>query len=124
MPLSERDGSGLTFPGRGEIWLVNLDPTVGAEIKKTRPALVVSNDINNRYAETITVLPISDKGHKVYPFEVAVSGKQTGLTKESKIRSQQIRTVDKIRLVKVLGSLPLGLWPNIEEALRIHLQLS
>lgn len=57
---------------RGQVWLVNLDPTVGAEIKKKRPAVIISNDLNNTYADTVTLLPMSDKGKKVYPFEVFI----------------------------------------------------
>ena len=106
---------------RGDIWLVRLDPTVGSEIKKTRPAVIISNDINNYYAPLVTVLPISDKGDKVYPFEVALSHGGAGLSKPSKIRCQQIRTVDKTRLVKRLGSVAKELLPDIEEALKNHL---
>jgi len=111
----------VAYPRRGEIWLVNLNPTIGFEIKKTRPALVISNDINNEYAGTVTVLPISDKGDKVYPFEVAISTGDMALTKSSKIKCQQIRTVDKSRLAKFLGAIHKDLFPQIEEALRIHL---
>ena len=111
----------MTYPRRGDIWLVNLDPTIGSEIKKTRPALVISNDINNEYAGAVTVLPISDRGNKVYPFEVAVSSEDATLTKASKIKCQQIRTVDKSRLAKFLGAIHKDLFSQIQEALRIHL---
>ena len=109
------------FPRRGDIWLVRLDPAVGSEIRKTRPAAVISNDINNRYAGTVTVLPISDRGEKTYPFEVAVPTAGTGLSKPSKIRCQQVRTVDATRLVKFVGSLDPDLVLLAEEALKIHL---
>lgn len=111
----------VAYPRRGEIWLVNLNPTIGSEIRKTRPALIISNDINNEYAGTITVLPISDRGNKVYPFEVAVSSESAALTKPSKIKCQQIRTIDKSRLAKFLGDIDKDLFPQIEEALKIHL---
>ena len=110
-----------SVPKRGEIWLVRLDPAVGSEIKKTRPALIISNDINNQYATLVTVLPISDKGAKVYPFEIAVSEGNTGLSKPSKIKCQQIRTIDKERLVKRLGTVTKGHLPDIEDALKLHL---
>ena len=111
----------IEIPVRGQIWLVNLNPAIGSEIKKTRPALVISNDINNQYAETVTILPISDKGAKVYPFEIAVSEENAGLSKPSKIKCQQIRTVDKERLVRRLGALTKRHLPDIEDALKLHL---
>ena len=108
---------------RGEIWLVNLDPAIGAEIKKTRPAVMISNNLNNQYASTVTVLPVSDKGEKVYPFEVALPA-GAGLTKESKVRCQQIRTIDKIRLVKLLGRLEEEPLCQIQGALLFHLGIN
>ncbi len=106
---------------RGEIWLVRLDPTVGSEIKKTRPALIISNNTNNQYAPLVTVLPITDRGPKVYPFEVSISGEGTGLSKLSKIKCQQVRTIDKERLIKHLGRVDRSFYLATEEALRIHL---
>ena len=114
----------ISFPKRGEIWLVRLDPAVGSEIKKTRPALIISNDINNQHASLATVLPISDKGAKVYPFEVAISEGISGLSKPSKIKCQQIRTIDKERLVKKLGTVEKELMLDIEEALKLHLAMT
>ncbi len=108
---------------RGEIWLVNLDPAIGAEIKKTRPAVVISNNLNNEHASTVTVLPISDKGKKVYPFEAALAP-QAGLVKDSKVKCQQIRTIDKSRLVKPLGRLEKNQIQQIDQALMIHLGMS
>lgn len=107
---------------RGQIWLVNLDPTVGAEIKKTRPAIVISNNVSNQYAGTITVLPVTDQGEKIYPFEVPLRG-GAGLTKESKIKCQQIRTIDKSRLIKLLGKIESSDLNKIKEAVLIHLGL-
>ena len=108
-------------PLRGQIWLVNFDPTIGAEIKKTRPALIISNDINNRFAQTVTVIPISDKGEKVYPFEVHLRSKVSGLSKESKLRCQQIRTIDRSRLLKSLGTVTDEEMQEAKNALLIHL---
>ena len=85
----------MDFPKRGEIWLVSLEPIVGHEIGKTRPALVISNDRNNQFAETITVLPITSKTEKIYPFETFISKEDTKLPKDSKVKSNQIRTIDK-----------------------------
>ena len=114
----------IRYPQRGEIWLVNLDPTIGAEIKKIRPALIISNDRNNQYALTVTIIPITDHGQKVYPFHVALPIPSPGLTKDSKIKCEHIRTVDKIRLVKFLGSVSSEILEQTEQALSIHLGIN
>jgi mRNA interferase MazF len=113
----------MTVLHRGDVWLVNLDPTVGAEIKKTRPALIISNDIANQCSSTVTILPVTDRGDKVYPFEVEVPPEQGGLTKPSKIKCQQIRTVDRSRLVRFLGVVPDSTIHAAERALCLHLGL-
>jgi mRNA interferase MazF len=86
------------FPRRGEIYWANLDPTIGSEIAKTRPVLIVSNDINNQYAATVSILPITSSTSKVFPFEVKVVPSESGLNKNSKIKANQIRTIDKRRI--------------------------
>ena len=113
----------MTSIHRGDIWLVNLDPTVGAEIKKTRPAVVISNDIANQYAATVTVLSVTGHGEKVFPVEVEIPLKTGGLAKPFKIKCQQIRTVDKLRLVRFLGVLPDHTVNAAEKALCLHLAL-
>jgi mRNA interferase MazF len=109
---------------RGYIYLAALDPVVGNEIAKTRPVAVISNDINNEFSGTITVLPITSKNlRKIYPFEVYF-GKGTGnLPKNSKVKADQIRTLDKSRLVKLIGELGVKEIKAIEKALKIHLEL-
>jgi mRNA interferase MazF len=109
------------FAKRAEIWLVRLDPTEGSEIKKTRPALIVSNDANNRFAGTVTVLPITDRGEKIFPFEAALPLIGAGLSKPSKVKCQQVRTIDKARLIKRMGEARPDTILQIEEALKIHL---
>ena len=109
------------FPQRGEIYLVCLDPTVGSEINKTRPALIISNDINNKLAQTVTILPITSGTEKIYPFETFLSSKESGLPKDSKVKCNQIRTIDKKRLVKSLGKVSEEKLKEIESALLIHL---
>lgn len=111
----------IEFPKRGEIYLVCLDPTVGSEINKTRPALIISNDINNRIAQTITVIPITSSREKIYPFETLLSPQESGLPKNSKVKCNQIRTIDKKRLVKPLGKVSLKKLKEIENSLLIHL---
>ncbi len=111
------------YPKRGEIYWANLDPTLGSEIAKTRPVLIVSNNINNQYAATVTVLPITSSTSRVYPYEVMVSPTESGLKNESKIKANQIRTIDKRRIGKQLGSLPMTKMEGINQAILIHLAM-
>ena len=83
---------------RFEVYLVNLDPTVGREMKKTRPCLIVSPDDMNRYISTVIVAPMTTKGQS-YPTRIACRFQG----KEGQIVLDQLRTIDKIRLVKLLG---------------------
>ena len=119
--LPWRNGYKMDFPQRGEIWLVSLEPIIGHEIGKTRPALVISNDRNNQYAETVTVLPITSKTEKLYPFETFLPKKNTNLPLDSKIKSNQIRTIDKKRLIKLLGKIPEEELKEVKQAILIHL---
>jgi len=114
----------MDFPKRGQIWFVLLDPVVGHEIRKTRPALVISNDRNNQFADTVTVLPITSKTEKIYPFEILLSKEETHLPKDSKVKCNQIRTVDKKRLVNLVGALSAERLKEIKEALLIHLGIT
>ena len=112
------------FPRYGDIYEVNLDPVVGSETGKHRLALVVSNDISNEYSQTITVLPVTGQpAQKQYPFEVLIPKGIAGLTVDSRAKANQIRTVDKRRLVSFRGSLPSQYLPQVETALKIHLNL-
>jgi len=98
---------------RGFVYPVNLDPTIGAEINKVSPAIVVSNDINNQCAETITVVPITTgRLDKIYPFEVFIPKGVANLDKDSKAKVNQIRIIDKKRIVSELGKLPGDLIKN------------
>ena len=83
---------------RGEIYFAALDPTVGAEVQKTRPVVVVSNNAANRASSVVTVVPLTSNVARVFPFEVLLPAARTGLTKDSKAMAQQVRTLDKERL--------------------------
>ncbi|MFM7355082.1 MAG: type II toxin-antitoxin system PemK/MazF family toxin [Microcystis aeruginosa] len=85
---------------RFDVFLVNLDPTVGSEIKKTRPCVVVSPDEMNRYIATVIIAPMTTKG-QAYPTRVVCQFQG----KDGQIVLDQIRTIDKIRLVKKLGKI-------------------
>ena len=109
---------------RGDILYADLSPTVGSEINKRRPVLVVSNDANNRGASTLTVLPMTSNLSRIYPFEVAIAASESGLPRDSKVQAQQIRTIAKERLVgPVVGHLPIERMREVNTALRLPLGL-
>jgi mRNA interferase MazF len=116
--------AGMVSPRRGDIYWVNLDPAVGTEIKKKRPAVIISNNAaNNRYHQ-VTVLPLtSQKLITVDPFQVFIPQGESGLPKDSKALAEQIRTISKLRLGKRSGHLSDGILQEINRAIKIHLDL-
>ncbi len=109
---------------RGEIHLAALDPTLGREISKTRPVVIVSNDKNNAFSGTVTILPISSQNiDKIYPFEVFLPKGNGNLPKDSKVKADQIRTIDRARIIKHIGTLGGAETKDIETAIRLHLDL-
>lgn len=89
---------------RGEIYLVEFDPAVGSEIKKTRPAIIIQNDTANRFSPVTIVAAITSKfDDKLYPTEVLVHAGEAGLKQDSVVVLDQIRTIDKTRIVKKIG---------------------
>jgi mRNA interferase MazF len=112
-------GKKKSFPRRGEIYWVNLDPAVGGETKKMRPALVVSNDIGNEMGSVIMVAPVTSKIKNIYPFEVAVSVQN----KPAKIMLNQCRAVDKSRLTTKLDEVDPQTMRLVEEAIKIVFSL-
>jgi mRNA interferase MazF len=91
--------------------------------RKTRPALIISNDRNNQFSQTITVLPLTSKAEKVYPFEVLLLKEEIRLQLDSKVKCNQIRTIDKVRLVKLRTVLSPEKLREVEEAILIHLDI-
>jgi mRNA interferase MazF len=109
---------------RGDVFLVNFDPTVGAEARKTRAAVIVSNNVNNAHSPLVSIAPITSNVKKVYSFEVEVPAKTGGLKTRSKIMPNQTRAVDKIRLLKKMGHLPPAIMDRIDDALKLHYDLA
>ena len=110
---------------RGDIHYANLDPVVGRETGKTRPVLVIQNDIGNMYSPTTIVAVLTDYSEKKasYPICVAIK-KGNGLKKDSVVNLSQIRTIDKNRLVTPkLGTLPNDSMKEVDIALRNSLAL-
>lgn len=109
---------------RGEIYFANLDPTVGSEIKKKRPVLIVSNDANNKASNTITIVPLTSNVKKIFPFEVFLKSIDVKLPKDSKAQCQQIRTISKLRLSgKCVARVDDKIMRQLEVALCLHLDL-
>ena len=111
-------------PNRGDVYLVNFDPTIGAEIQKTRPALILQNNIGNRYSPVTIVAAISSwKGEALYPTEVSLEVYEGGLRVASLVLLNQIRTIDKQRLIKKTGTLTTETMERVDKALQISLGL-
>lgn len=106
---------------RGDIFRVQLDPVVGSEIGKSRPAVVLQNDLANRASSTVTVLPLSSSVERVFPFQVLLAPGEAGLTVHSKVLCEQIRTVSRRRLQEHLGALSAERLAEIRRALERHL---
>lgn len=114
----------MKVPRRGEVHLVTFDPTVGAEVRKTRPALVLQNDIANRSSPvTIVAALTSQIEAPLYPTEVLVRAPEGGLDRDSVVTLNQIRTIDKRRLARRLGKVSPATIGRVDRALKISLGL-
>ncbi len=116
---------GVSGPWRGEVYLLRLDPTEGSEQAGTRPALVVSRDALNQASPVIVVCPLTDASHvsRLYPSDVRVAAPQGGLTRDSVVLTSQVRAVAKTRLLRRLGNLPPDTMRQVEQALKMTLDL-
>lgn len=113
---------------RGEVRLTDLDPARGSEADKRRPSVIVSNDRANATAArlrrgVVTVVPITSNVTRVFPFQVLLPARLTGLRVDSKAQAEQVRSIAVERLGPVLGRLPAAVMDDVDEALRLHLQL-
>jgi mRNA interferase MazF len=106
-------------PRRGDVFWVNLDPVVGTEIRKTRPAVVVSNDSCNRYGTRVVVLPITSNVDSLYPGEAIIDVKG----RPRRALGDQIRSIEKRRLKARVGTVTADEMARIDEALAITLGL-
>lgn len=101
--------------------MVNLDPVVGSEVGKRRPAIVLQNELANRTSSTITIIPLTSRVDRVFPFQVLIPAGEGGLDRPSKALCEQIRTVSRGRLVQLLGSLPETRVAELRTVLDRHL---
>jgi mRNA interferase MazF len=104
---------------RGEVWWVNFDPSIGGEIRKKRPAIIVSNDAANKYLNRVQVVPLTSKTDELYPSEAYV----TVAGKKGKAMADQLATVSKLRLSKRIGVLSPEDMKEIAEAIKVQLHL-
>ena len=114
----------VTLPKRGEIYLVNFDPIVGSEIQKTRPALILQNNISNQHSPITIVAALSSQfDSEIYPIEVLITPPEGGLSYPSVVLLNQIRSIDRQRLVKRLGAVSDQLMDCVNNAILISLGL-
>lgn len=105
---------------RGEVWWVNFDPSVGGEVKKQRPAVIVSNDAANKHLNRVQVVPLTTHADRVYPSEAAVALRG----KPHKAMADQLTTVSKIRLHNRVGRLSKPDLQAVERAIKVQLELT
>jgi mRNA interferase MazF len=113
---------------RGDICLVDLEPVRGSAATKRRPAVIVSNDRANAVAArlkrgVVTVVPITSHTVRIYPFQTLLPAAATGLRRDSKAQAEQVRSITVERLGAVLGHVPAAVMADVDDALRVHLQL-
>jgi mRNA interferase MazF len=110
-------------PCRGEVWLLDLDPTKGREQAGSRPALVISVDpFNHGPAELVVVLPVTSR-HKWIPFHVGLTPPEGGVTRESFIKCEDVRSVSIERFARLWGRVSPGTLVAVEDRLRILMGL-
>jgi mRNA interferase MazF len=110
------------IPRRGEVWLVSLDPTVGHEVQKTRPAIVVTDDIYNEHNWVVLIMPLTSRDKAEYD-QVLIDPPNGGLSNRSVTLPDQIRAIDRQRLVTRLGSLTEATMQKVDHSLRVVLSL-
>jgi mRNA interferase MazF len=111
-------------PIRGEIYLVNFDPTIGSEISKTRPALIIQNNIANESSPITIIAAVTSKfDDRLYPTEVLIEPPEGGLKTTSVILLNQIRSIDRQRLIRRIGAIGSAKLNEVDRAIQISFGL-
>lgn len=114
----------IISPIRGEIYLINFDPTLGSEIRKTRPALIIQNDVANKHSSVTIVAAITSKyDEQLYPTEILIVAGTGGLKQDSVVLLNQIRSIDRQRLTKRIGEVEEDVLKKVDAAIKISLAL-
>ena len=114
----------ITYPRRGEVYLVTFDPTIGSEIQRTRPAIIMQNDVANRHSPITIVAAITSQFEEpLYPTEVLITPPEGGLTTPSVALLNQIRSIDRRRLVRRLGRVSAATMERVNRAIQLSLGL-
>lgn len=112
------------FVKRGEIYYADLSPVVGSEQGGVRPVLIVQNDVGNKYSPTVIAAAITSQHDKSnLPTHIGINGGGSGLSKESVVLLEQVRTIDKRRLKERMGSLDNGDMNKIDQAISVSFGL-
>jgi mRNA interferase MazF len=111
---------------KGDIVLVNLNPVQGSEAGKTRPCIIIQNDVGNEFASTTIVAIVTSQKNisREYPTDVWLSKEESALDLDSIVQCDQIRTIDKNRIIKRIGHLNQGIIKKINRAILVSLDLS
>lgn len=125
---SDCGGRAVVVIVRGAVHLVEFDPAFGSEAKKSRPAIVVSNDAANVTASrlgrgVVTVVPITSNVERVHPFQVFLTMSDSGLDRDSKAQAEQIRSIDVQRVGERIGAVAAASMRDVDDAIRVHLAL-
>ena len=105
---------------RGDIFYADLDPIIGSEQGGIRPVFVVQNNVGNKYSPTVVVLPISSAKRNNMPTHIRICGSKM-LPKDSIVLAEQIRTIDRDRLLRYVGSLGLEVMEKVDRAVKISI---
>ena len=108
---------------RWELFLADLSPVIGSEQDGVRPVLIIQNNVGNRYAPTVIAIPITTKVKHNIPTHIPIRKNKTGLQKDSIILVEQIRTIDKKRLIEKIGAVDSYTLDEVRKALKISLNI-
>lgn len=108
---------------RGEIYYADLSPVIGCEQGGIRPVLIIQNDVGNHYSPTVIAAAITSRRKKRMPTHVLLTNREPGLYANSRIMLEQVRTIDRTRLIRYIGSLDDDIMQRVDRAIMVSLGL-